>query len=159
MRVEDESGMLKSVKIIHALVDQEIKAGIDSDHMYVLHEKKVLELMVRSVVAGFSQGCAMSLLSGLMYPKQLGAIVGLSGYLPLRQKLTQLQTEANRTTPVWLGHGTADPVVNFKYGQMTAKVLKEAGMNVSWNTYPGVGHTADPKEIQDLASFLTSLKL
>lgn len=56
----------------------------------------------------------MSLLSGLTYPKPLGAIVGLSGYLPLRQKLEQLRTESNRSTPVWLGHGTADPVVNFK---------------------------------------------
>lgn len=97
----------------------------------------------------------MSLLSGLTYPAPLGAIVGLSGYLPLRQKLEVLRTEANRQTPVWLGHGTADPVVNFKFGQATALALKEAGMTVSFNTY-NCGHTADPKEIDDLARFLTT---
>lgn len=99
LRIEDEPGILKSVKVLHKLVDDEIAAGIDPK---------------RIVIAGFSQGCAMSLLSGLTYPKPLGAIVGLSGYLPLRQKLEELRTEANKKTPVWLGHGTADPVVNFK---------------------------------------------
>lgn len=96
----------------------------------------------------------MSLLSGLTYPAPLGAIVGLSGYLPLRQKLEALRTDANRKTPVWLGHGTADPVVNFKYGKATAAALEEAGMTVSFNQYH-CGHTADPKEIDELARFLT----
>lgn len=91
--------MQSSVKIIHELIEKEIASGIPSDQV---------------VVAGFSQGCAMALLSGLTYDKPLGAIVGLSGYLPLRQKFEQLRTPSNRNTPVWLGHGTADPVVNFK---------------------------------------------
>lgn len=111
----------------------------------------------------------MTLLSGLTYPKPLGAIVGLSGYLPLRQKIEQLRTPANAKTPVWLGHGTADPVVNYKvgsplshwrrlltreYGKMTAEALTALGMQVSFNSY-SCGHTADPKEIDDLAKFLT----
>ena len=88
---------MESVKIIHALIDEEVRSGAQ-----------------KVVVAGFSQGCAMALISGLTYPRQLAGVVGLSGYLPLRSKFESLRTQENRKTPVWLGHGTADPVVNFK---------------------------------------------
>ena len=81
------------------MIDAEIAGGLDSKQV---------------IIAGFSQGCAMSLISGITYPKPLGGIVGLSGYLPLREKFSELRTDANKDTPVWLGHGTADPVVNFK---------------------------------------------
>lgn len=106
-RIEDEPGMLQSVKVIHNLIENEISSGISSNQV---------------IVAGFSQGCAMSLLAGLTYTRPLGAIVGLSGYLPLRNKFEQLRTDSNRKTPVWLGHGTADPVVNFKVVSLTMRV-------------------------------------
>lgn len=56
----------------------------------------------------------MSLLSGLTYGKPLAAIIGLSGYLPLREQMTKYATGANKSTPIWLGHGTSDPVVRFQ---------------------------------------------
>ena len=56
----------------------------------------------------------MSLLSGLTYKKPLVAIVGMSGYLPLRDRLAEIGAGENKQTPVWLGHGTADPVVNYQ---------------------------------------------
>ena len=56
----------------------------------------------------------MSLLSGLTYKKPLVAIVGMSGYLPLRDRLAEIGAAENKQTPLWLGHGTADPVVNYQ---------------------------------------------
>ena len=72
----------------------------------------------------------MSILSGVMYPRKLCAIVGLSGYLPLRQKFEVLRQGANKSTPVWLGHGTSDPVVNFKVGY-TKPVSRQDCLNKS----------------------------
>ncbi|ORY86945.1 Phospholipase/carboxylesterase/thioesterase [Protomyces lactucae-debilis] len=139
-RTEDEAGMLKSAASLHALVDEEIAGGLASNKV---------------VLAGFSQGCAMALLAGLTCKKPLAAIVGMSGYLPLREKLPNLATEANKETPIWLAHGTADPVVNPKFGQLSQSYLKEKmGRKVEWQTYQGLAHSADPRELMDLAAFL-----
>ncbi len=131
--------MLRSSKILHELIDKEVQAGIPSENI---------------VIAGFSQGSAMAILTGLSHPKPLAAIVGMSGYLPLRTKIHQLASDANKATKVWLGHGQVDPVVNFRYGKLTRDTLKDLGYDVSWNEYPGLGHSAHPKEMTDLAEFL-----
>jgi predicted esterase len=123
-RSDDEAGIKESSKYIHDLIANEISAkGIPAE---------------RIVVGGFSQGGAMSLYSGLTAPKKLGGIVGLSCYLLLKDKIKDLAIEAgnaNAKTKIFMGHGTADPVVIFKYGSMTAEVLKGIGYSVDFKEY------------------------
>jgi predicted esterase len=123
-RSDDEAGIKESSKYIHDLIANEISAkGIPAE---------------RIVLGGFSQGGAMSLYSGLTAPKKLGGIVGLSCYLLLRDKIKDLAIEAgnaNEKTKIFMGHGTADPVVRYDYGIMTSEVLRDIGYSIDFKTY------------------------
>jgi len=140
-RSEDEAGILRSQKVFHALIDEEIKAGIPSE---------------RIVLGGFSQGGAMSLMAGLTNPTKLGGIFGLSCYLLLQGKLRELvpADSPNKETPIFMGHGDADPVVQYKWGQATASTLKQWGWEVDFKTYKNLPHSAAPEEIEDLKNYL-----
>ena len=140
-RSEDEPGILRSQKLFHALIAAEVSSGIPSD---------------RIVLGGFSQGGAMSLLAGITAPTKLGGIFGLSCYLLLREKLQALVPEGspNKDTPVFMGHGDADPTVKYEWGQLTARTLGEWGWKVDFRTYRGLPHSAAPEEIDDLEGFL-----
>jgi predicted esterase len=123
-RSEDESGITQSKGYLHGLIRREIAAGIPSE---------------RIVIGGFSQGGAMSLIAGLTCPQTLGGVFGLSSYLLLRNKFKSMATvsgDANSKTPVFMGHGNADQVVQYQYGKMTAEQLKEWGFDVDFRTYP-----------------------
>jgi predicted esterase len=91
------------------------------------------------VLAGFSQGGSIALLSGLSYPQRLGGIVGLSCYMLLRQKFQAMIEEdgggANKETKIFMGHGEADQLVLLKYGKLTADTLKDWGYQVEFKTY------------------------
>lgn len=121
-REEDETGILKSKDYFHSLIDEEIANGIPAD---------------RVVLGGFSQGGAMSLLSGVTYKSQLGGIFGLSCYLLLQGKIKELIPESspNQNTPIFMGHGDADQVVAHKFGQMSADELTKHGYKVDFRTY------------------------
>jgi len=140
-RSEDEAGILRSQKVFHALIADEISSGIPTD---------------RIVLGGFSQGGAMSLLAGVTAPTKLGGIFGLSCYLLLKDKMRSLvPTESpNKQTPIFMGHGDADPVVRYDWGKLTAEKLKGWGWNVDFKTYKGLPHSAAPKEIEDLEAYL-----
>jgi predicted esterase len=142
-RSDDEAGILRSQKVFHTLIADEIAAGIPSE---------------RIVLGGFSQGGAMSLLSGVTAPTKLGGIFGLSCYLLLREKLQELvpADSPNKATPIFMGHGDADPVVKYTWGQMTAEKLQQWGWNVDFKTYKGLPHSAAPEEIRDLEVYLQS---
>ena len=107
---QDRPGLLRSVATVHDLIRKEIQThGISSD---------------RVVVGGFSQGCAIALLSGLMSDVKLGGIVGLSGFVPLREDIMTLRTEANKSTKILLCHGLNDPLMKlhilfYSYGALT----------------------------------------
>jgi len=109
--------------IMDELVQAEVASGISSK---------------RIIVAGFSQGGAVALMA-LRSEVQLGGIIGLSTYMPLRDE--GLVSEANKATPVLLCHGEADKVVAYHFGQMTAQALEGLGMNVTWQTYAGLAHS------------------
>src|ERR1700728_1235063 len=111
---QDEPGILKSRDYFHGLIKQEISKGIPSD---------------RIVIGGFSQGGAMSLISGITCPHKLGGIFGLSCYLLLQSKLKELvpANNPNKNTPIFMGHGDADAVVQHKWGKKNADELLEAG--------------------------------
>ena len=135
---QDAAGIQKSEKAIVALIEQEVARGIPYE---------------RIVLAGFSQGCAMALHTGLRLPHRLAGIMALSGYLPLASQFAAERHTANAKTPVFMAHGTQDPVVILKRGEDSRDALKALGHPVQWHTYP-MPHSVHPQEIADIAAFL-----
>ena len=135
---QDAAGIQKSEKAIQALIEQEVARGIPYE---------------RIVLAGFSQGCAMALHTGLRLPHRLAGIMALSGYLPLADRFPSERHTANAHTPVFMAHGTQDPVVILKRGEDSRDALKALGHPVQWHTYP-MPHSVHPQEIADIAAFL-----
>jgi len=138
---QDEVGILRSQSYFHDLIKKEIDGGIPSD---------------RIVLGGFSQGGAMSIFSGVTSRYKLGGIFGLSCYLLIHSKIQSFipPDNANLQTPIFMGHGDADPLVKPEWGQETAKVLKDWGYKVNLKMYRGLQHSADPDEIEDLENYL-----
>lgn len=137
-RGEDESGLRASQQAVARLVDRERERGVPAG---------------RIVLAGFSQGCAMALLTGLRYPERLAGIVGLSGYLPLATQTEAERHGQNATTPVFLAHGRQDPVVPFAAGRATRDALQAMGHPVEWHEY-AMPHSVCAQEIDDLQAWL-----
>jgi len=138
VRREDETGLRESVIEVQALIDREIALGIPAS---------------RIVLAGFSQGCAMTLLAGLRAPQRLAGLVGMSGYLPLAATTADERSQANADVPVFLGHGRFDPVVPMARGIAARDLLIELGHPVEWHDYP-MQHSVSPEEIEHLHAWL-----
>lgn len=137
-RREDEAGLRLSTEQIHALLDREIANGMPAE---------------RIVLAGFSQGCAMTLLAGLRYPQRLAGLVGMSGYLPLAEATAAERHSANNNTPIFLAHGTRDPVVALARGAAARDKLQTLGYAPEWHEYP-MEHSLCMEEVQDLNQWL-----
>ncbi|WP_076997410.1 alpha/beta hydrolase [Variovorax sp. KK3] len=135
---EDEAGLRRSQATIEGLIANEKQRGIAAG---------------RIVVAGFSQGCAMALMTGLRHGERLGGIVGLSGYLPLAETTVAERHAANRETPVFLAHGTRDGVVPIARALASRDALVGLGYQVEWHDYP-MEHSVSMEEIADLNAFL-----
>ena len=140
-RHEDEEGIIRSQKVFHSLIAEEIKNGIPTE---------------RIVLGGFSQGGAMSLMAGITCPTKLGGIFGLSCYLLLQSKVKDMvpAESPNQKTPIFMGHGDADPLVKVQWGQGTAEKLRSWGWEVDFKTYRGLPHSAADAEIDDLEEYL-----
>jgi phospholipase/carboxylesterase len=138
---QDAAGIEKSERAIAALIEREIGRGIAA----------------RSIVlAGFSQGGAMVLHTGLRFSKRLAGILALSCYLPLADTFVAKRSTANAHTPIFMGHGTMDPVVIPQRGESTRDFLVSLGYPVHWHSYP-MQHSVHPREVADLALFLTDV--
>jgi phospholipase/carboxylesterase len=135
---QDAAGIQKSERAITALIENEIARGIAPE---------------RIVLAGFSQGCAMALHTGLRLPYRLAGIMALSGYLPLADRFVDERHNANAHTPVFMAHGTQDPVVVVARGESSRDALAAMGHPVQWHTYP-MQHSVHPREIADISVFL-----
>lgn len=135
---EDEAGLRASAAAVQALLDRETARGIPPS---------------RTVLMGFSQGCAMALLTGLRAPQRLAGIAGLSGYLPLAASTAAERSTANRDTPVFLAHGRLDPMVALARGTSTRDALLALGQPVQWQDYP-MQHSVCAEEIADLNRWL-----
>ncbi|RYF82390.1 MAG: carboxylesterase [Comamonadaceae bacterium] len=140
-RPEDEAGLRASQAQIEALIAHEKSRGIAAS---------------RLVLAGFSQGCAMALLTGLRHEERLAGIVGLSGYLPLADLTAAERHAANQATPIFLAHGTRDGIVNLPRAEHARDTLSSLGYDVQWHTY-AMEHSVCPKEIDDLGRFLVQV--
>jgi len=138
VRREDEAGLRASVLDVQALLDREAALGVPPE---------------RTVLMGFSQGCAMALLAGLRAPQRLAGLAGLSGYLPLAAATEAERSAANRDVPVFLAHGRADPVVALARGVATSEALLALGYPVEWHDYP-MEHSVCQDEIEDLNVWL-----
>ncbi len=137
-RREDEAGIRASQQHIDALIKRENERGIPAKNI---------------VLAGFSQGCAMTLHTGLRHPETLAGLVCLSGYLPLADKLAEERHSANAQTAIFMAHGTQDPVVAIDRAKASAEQLDSLGQPLQWKTYP-MQHSVCLEEIRDIADFL-----
>ncbi|MFS2049648.1 alpha/beta hydrolase [Variovorax sp. Varisp41] len=135
---EDETGLRRSQATIEALIANEKARGIAAG---------------RIVVAGFSQGCAMALMTGLRHGERLAGIVGLSGYLPIAATTAAERHASNHDTPVFLAHGRQDPVVPIARAQQSRDALAALGYAVEWREY-AMAHSVCLEEIGDLNAFL-----
>ena len=138
VRREDEPSLRASGVAVQALIDREIGKGVPPS---------------RIVLGGFSQGCAMTLLTGLRAPRRLAGLLGMSGYLPLAATTAAERSDANRDVPIFLGHGRMDPVVPFARGTATRDALVELGHPVEWHDYP-MQHSVSQEEIADVEAWL-----
>jgi len=107
----------------------------------------------RIVLAGFSQGGAIALYAGLRQAERLAGIVALSTYLVAPDTLPAEASAANRDVPIFMAHGTQDPVVQLRWADASRKALVAAGYRVEWHTYP-MPHSATPEEIVAVGRFL-----
>jgi phospholipase/carboxylesterase len=136
--LEDESGIRASQASITALIRRENERGIHSE---------------RIVLAGFSQGGAMALYAGTRYPEKLAGIMGLSCYLLLAERFSAERAPANQSTPVFLAHGSQDPVVAPQLGEEARRQLHAAGYAIEWHSY-AMPHSVCPQEVADIAAWL-----
>ena len=138
MDQEDTEGIKRSAASIIELIEREVQRGIDYRHI---------------ALAGFSQGCAMVLYIGLRLPHPLAGIIALSGYLPLALSLNLEKHSANQSTPIFMAHGTYDPVVTLDRAQASHSLLANLGYQVDWNEYP-MEHSVNHEELKDISRFL-----
>ncbi|MBI2734152.1 MAG: alpha/beta fold hydrolase [Aquabacterium sp.] len=138
---EDEASLRRSHQTIQTLIDREVQRGIAPE---------------RIVLMGFSQGCAMALMTGLRYPHRLAGIVALSGYLPLPGTTQAERHPANAHTPIFMAHGSEDDVVLMSRGQAAQASLSALGYAITWRDYP-MAHSLCLEEVQDINHWLSKV--
>jgi phospholipase/carboxylesterase len=137
-RRADERGVRESQAQITALIEREAKRGVEPE---------------RIVLAGFSQGGAIALQTGLRHPRRLAGVMALSCYLPLAESLPREAAAANRTTPIFMAHGIYDPLIPIVAAAGSMTLLTGIGYAVEWRQYP-MPHSVCPEEIQDIGAWL-----
>ena len=137
-RLPDERGIRESQAGVERLIARERDRGVPPG---------------RIVLAGFSQGGAIALQVGLRHADRLGGIAALSTYLPLEESLDAEASSANRATPVFMAHGTEDPVVPIQLAQASRAALERRGYEVEWHTWP-MQHAVCAEEVEAISAFL-----
>ncbi|XP_015959026.1 probable carboxylesterase SOBER1-like [Arachis duranensis] len=138
---QDESGLLKAVKNVHATIDKEIADGTNPNNVFI---------------CGFSQGGALTLASVLLYPKTLGGGAVFSGWVPFNSSssiIGQITPEAKRTPLLW-SHGIIDRTVLFEAGQAGPPFLEKIGVGCEFKAYPGLAHSISNEELRNLESWI-----
>jgi len=132
---EDEAGLRASQKLTEELIRAQ---GLPAS---------------RVVLAGFSQGGAIVLLTGVRYPERLAGVMALSTYLPLAGTLAAERSAANRETPLFMAHGRYDDLIPMQRAQASREYLQKLGYAIEWHDYP-MPHSVCAPEIADISSFL-----
>jgi len=138
---EDEAGLRASQALLDGLVEREQGRGVPAR---------------RIVLAGFSQGGAIALQTGLRHPQRLAGILALSTYLPLARTLAAERSAANRDLPVLMAHGTLDPMIPIARARESRAALEALGYAVQWQEY-AMPHSVCGEEIADIAAWLVKL--
>src|SRR2546423_7794072 len=134
----DVAGVLQSQSEVEALVAREKTRGIPAH---------------RIVLAGFSQGGVIALHTALRHKERLAGVIALSTYVVLADKLAAEAADMNRDLPIFMAHGTADPVVRFEWGDASRRALVADGFRVDWHTYR-MEHSVCMEEIQAIGKWL-----
>jgi phospholipase/carboxylesterase len=135
---EDGEGLRASQAAIEQLIAAEVARGIPAS---------------RIVLAGFSQGGAIAFQTGLRHPQRLAGIMALSTYLPLAGTVEDERSAANRDLPVFMAHGSVDPMISIGRAQQSRKMLEALGYPLEWHEYP-MPHSVCPQEITDISDWL-----
>jgi len=134
----DLAGVRESQASVEALIAREVQRGVAPR---------------RIVMAGFSQGGAIALYAGVRHPQRLAGILALSTYVIDPANLVTEAAPANRDVPVFMAHGTQDPVVQFAWAETSRRTLADGGWNVEWHAY-AMAHAAVLEEIVACGKFL-----
>ncbi|MDO9600402.1 MAG: carboxylesterase [Azoarcus sp.] len=140
-RREDPQGVRESALQVEALLARENLRGIADD---------------RIILAGFSQGGAIALHTGLRHPRALAGILALSTYLPLADSLDGEEHEAAREVPIFMAHGHDDTVIPYDFGRQSGEFLLKRGLKLDWHGY-AAGHTVCAAELQDIETWLRAV--
>ena len=137
-RKPDEAGVRQSQASIDALIEREIGRGVPADKI---------------ILAGFSQGGAIALQTGLRYRDALGGIMALSTYLTLEDSLAAEATAANANIPILMAHGTQDQVIPLSLAQSSRAKMAARGYKIEWHEYP-MPHSVCMEEIEDIGAWI-----
>ncbi|NGY06414.1 alpha/beta hydrolase [Solimonas terrae] len=135
---QDDAGIRESERRVRSYLDQQLDTGIAPE---------------RLILAGFSQGGAITLHTGLRLPQAIAGLIALSSYVPLHEVLDVEATPAARQMPIFIAHGRQDPVVPYAWGEDSANGLSARGYRVEWHRY-AMAHEVCAEEIADIAAFL-----
>lgn len=135
---QNRNHILESEKILHGLIAEQKQHGIPYD---------------RIVLAGFSQGGTVALLTGLRYPEPLAGIMSLSAPVPFAERLMAEIHPANRSVPIFMAHGTEDQTIPFAMAESARKIMTAHGLIVKWREY-ATGHSVVADEIRDISNWL-----
>lgn len=134
----DSSGVAQSITQTAALIEREHARGIPAE---------------RVLLAGFSQGGAVALAAGLRRKTPLAGVIALSTYLPDAEAAKAEKTEAALAQPVFMAHGSGDPVIPLVHAQRSMELLQAFGVPVQWHRYP-MAHQVCAEEIRDLGNWM-----
>ena len=137
----DETGVAESIEQVEALIAREAERGIPPE---------------RIILAGFSQGGAITLATGLRRTVPLAGLVALSTYLPAMNKAAAALRPGAERQPLFMAHGQYDPVVPYFAGEQSAAMMRQFGFAVDWHRYP-MAHQACAEEIRDLGDWMQAL--
>lgn len=135
---EDEDGIRASQQAIDALIEREEQRGIPAS---------------RIVLAGFSQGGAIALHTGLRHTEALAGIIALSTYLPLKMSFRVEAASTNRSCPIFMAHGRMDNVIPLGRGAQSRDFLLDCGYSPEWHEY-AMAHSVCDEEIADIGAWL-----
>lgn len=135
---QDEGGVRESIAQVEALIARENTRGVASENI---------------VLAGFSQGGAIALAAGLRHAQRLAGVIALSTYLPIHESTAQERAPANADVPLFMAHGSADPVVPMQLGMFSRDHLIALGYKIDWHSYP-MGHQLSAPQIVDLRDWI-----
>jgi phospholipase/carboxylesterase len=138
---EDAAGIRDSQKILEGLIAEETRRGLTPKQI---------------VLAGFSQGGAIVLQTGLRHPERLAGILALSTYVPLASILEAEASPANRDIPIFTAHGEFDDLIPIRRAEASRELLVRLGYKVEWHSYP-MPHSVCAPEIADIAKFLAQV--